>query len=161
MLSLKLSHLISIYIAFQEPTKEPLLRTRTLSVVSTDSSANATPFQSPISDYWSPQSDPPGFSPGARRADARHLELLAVYDIYALVFRVHLPFDGFPGAWALAERLTMRLCKAAGLPYLPLFPHSVEFLANTIRFHIICKDYDSINQHSHQSTRTTGAGGKP
>ena len=48
------------------------------------------------------------------------------------------------------------------LPCLPSFPHSVEFLANTIRFYIICKDYDSINQHSHPSTTTpptpTGGG---
>ena len=48
------------------------------------------------------------------------------------------------------------------LPCLPSLPHSVEFLANTIRFYIICKDYDSINQHSHPSTTTpptpTGGG---
>ena len=48
------------------------------------------------------------------------------------------------------------------LPCLPSFPHSVEFLANTIGFYIICKDYDSINQHSHPSTTTpptpTGGG---
>ena len=42
------------------------------------------------------------------------------------------------------------------------FVPSVEFLANTRRFYIICKDYDSINQHSHPSTTTpptpTGGG---
>ena len=52
--------------------------------------------------------------------------------------------------------------EAMCLPCLPSFPHSVEFLANTIRFYIICKDYDSINQHSHPSTTTpptpTGGG---
>ena len=40
------------------------------------------------------------------------------------------------------------------LPCLPSFPHTVKFLANTIGFYIICKDYDSINQHSHPSTTT-------
>ena len=36
------------------------------------------------------------------------------------------------------------------------FPHLVKFLANTMQFNTTCKAYDSINQHSHQSTRTTG-----
>ena len=40
-----------------------------------------------------------------------------------------------------------------------LFPHLVKFLANTVQFNTTCKDYDSINQHSHQSTRTTVHGG--
>ena len=47
-------------------------------------------------------------------------------------------------------------------PFLPLFPHLIEFLANTIGFYTICKDYDSINQHSHPSTTTppTPTGGE-
>ena len=45
------------------------------------------------------------------------------------------------------------------LGYSRLFPHLVEFLANTMQFNTTCKDYDSINQHSHQSTRTTGPQG--
>ena len=60
------------------------------------------------------------------------------------------------------------LRKAACIPYgsyLSLFPHVVKFLANTTQFNTTCKDYDSINQHSHQSTPTTrpqgGVGGKP
>ena len=43
-----------------------------------------------------------------------------------------------------------------------LFPHLVKFLANTMQFNTTCNDYDSINQHSHQSTnnhRSTGGGG--
>ena len=39
-----------------------------------------------------------------------------------------------------------------------LFPHLVKFLANTVQINTTCKDYDSINQHSHQSTPTTGRG---
>ena len=41
------------------------------------------------------------------------------------------------------------------------FPHLVKFLANTVQFNTICKDYDSINQHAHQSTPTTGLEGGP
>ena len=41
--------------------------------------------------------------------------------------------------------------------YLPLFPHTVEFLANTIGLYTMCKDYDSINQHSTTPPTTTGA----
>ena len=52
-----------------------------------------------------------------------------------------------------------RLFKAAGLLYLPLFPHLIKFLAKTVQFNTTCKDYDSIDQHSHQSTRTTGVEG--
>ena len=64
----------------EEPTKQPLERARTLSVVSTDSSTsaispNSTPFQSPVSEsagFRTPQSAaasplsafPPGFNPG-------------------------------------------------------------------------------------------------
>ena len=40
-----------------------------------------------------------------------------------------------------------------------LFPHLVKFLANTMQFNTTCNDYDSISQHSHQSTRTTGPQG--
>ena len=43
--------------------------------------------------------------------------------------------------------------------HLPLFPHLVKFVANTMQINTACKDYDSINQHSHQSTRTTGPQG--
>ena len=63
-----------------------------------------------------------------------------------------------PRPWAPAQRPTIRLFKAAYLPYLPLFPHLVKFLANTIQFNTTCNDYDSINQHD-QSTRTTGPQG--
>ena len=81
--------------------------------------------------------------------------------IYALVFRVNLPPTcyGPPRPWAPAQRPTIRLCKAACLPYLPLFPRLVKFLANTMQINTTCKDYDSINQHSHQSTRTTSPQG--
>ena len=44
------------------------------------------------------------------------------------------------------------------LPYLPSFPNSIKFFTNTIGFYIICKDYDSINQHSHPSTTPKGGG---
>ena len=64
-----------------------------------------------------------------------------------------------PQTLARAQRPTIRLCKAACLPYLPLFPHLVKFLANTVQINTSCKDYDSISQHSHQSTRTTGPQG--
>ena len=53
----------------------------------------------------------------------------------------------------------IRLFKAAYLPFLPLFPHLVKSLANIVQFNTTCKDYESINQHSHQSTRTTGPQG--
>ena len=48
-------------------------------------------------------------------------------------------------------------------PFCLLFPLLVKFIANTMQFNTSCNDYDSINQHSHQSTRTTGpqGGGKP
>ena len=69
------------------------------------------------------------------------------------------PWYGPPRPWPQAHRPTIRLCKAACLPYLPLFPHLVKFLANTVQFNTTCNDYDSINQHSHQSTRTTGPQG--
>ena len=54
------------------------------------------------------------------------------------------PWYGPPRPWATAHRPTIRLCKAACLPYLPLFPHLVKFLANTMQFNTTCKDYDSI-----------------
>ena len=69
------------------------------------------------------------------------------------------PWYGPPRPWPRAHRPTIRLCKAACLPYLPLFPHLVKFLANTMQINTSCKDCDSINQHSHQSTRTTGPQG--
>lgn len=72
-----------VAVIHEEPTKQPLVRARTLSVVSTDSSAsvtamspNSTPFQSPVSEsagFCTPQSPaaspfsdafPPGFTPG-------------------------------------------------------------------------------------------------
>ena len=40
-----------------------------------------------------------------------------------------------------------------------LFPHLVEILANNIGFDTTHKDYDSMNQHSHPSTLTTGPQG--
>ena len=40
-----------------------------------------------------------------------------------------------------------------------LFPHLIEFLANTMQFNTTCKGYDSMSQHSHQSTSTTGLQG--
>ena len=42
-------------------------------------------------------------------------------------------------------------------PFLPLFSHLIDFLANTTGFYTICKHYDSINQHSHPSTSTPPA----
>ena len=45
------------------------------------------------------------------------------------------------------------------LPSIFAFIHLVKFLANTMLFNTTCKDYDSMNQHSHQSTRTTGPQG--
>ena len=84
--------------------------------------------------------------------------------IYASVFRVNLPPPDPPWygplrPWPRAHRPTIRLCKAARLPYLPLFLHLVKFLANTMQNNIACEDYDSINHQSHQSTRTTGPQG--
>ena len=69
------------------------------------------------------------------------------------------PWYGPPRPWPRAHRPTIRLFKAAYLPYLPLFPHLVKFIANTVQFNTTCNDYDSISQHSHQSTRTTGPQG--
>ena len=69
------------------------------------------------------------------------------------------PMVWSPRPWAPAQRPTIRLCKAACLPYLPLFPHLVKFLENTMQFNTTCEGYDSINQHSHQSTPTTGPQG--
>ena len=65
------------------------------------------------------------------------------------------PWYGPPRPWPRAHRPTIWLCKAACLPSLPLFPHLVKFPANTVQINTSCKDYDSINQHSHQSPRTT------
>ena len=85
--------------------------------------------------------------------------------IYASVFRVNLPplppppWYGPPRPWPRAQRPTIRLFKAAYLPYFPLFPHLVKFLANTMQINTTCNDYDSISQHSHQSTRTAGPQG--
>ena len=81
--------------------------------------------------------------------------------IYASVFRVNLPPLGMvpPDPGPRAHRPTIRLFKAGYLPYLPLFPHLVKFIANTMQFNTTCNDYDSISQHSHQSTRTTGPQG--
>ena len=78
-----------------------------------------------------------------------------------ICFRVNLPppWYGPPRPWPRAHRPTTRLCKAACLPYWPLFPHLVKFPANTMQINTSCKDYDPINQHSHQSTRTTGPQG--
>ena len=64
-----------------------------------------------------------------------------------------------PPPTAPAQRPTISLFKAAYLPYVPLFPHLVKFLANTMHSTPLEKDYDSIYQHSHQSTRTTGPQG--
>jgi len=79
--SLEKAHSTPVPVIHEEPTKQPLERARTLSVVSTDSSTsalspNSTPFQSPLSEsagFWTPQSSaasnfstgfPPGFTPG-------------------------------------------------------------------------------------------------
>ena len=79
----------------------------------------------------------------------------------ALVFGVNLapPWYGPPRPWARHNVPPVSYCQAACLPYSPLFPHLVKFLANTVQFNTTCKDYDSINQHSHQSTPTTGLQG--
>ena len=89
------------------------------------------------------------------------LDIYIYIYIYGFVSRVNLPpqWYGPPRPWAPAQRPTIRLCKAAYLAYLPLFPHLVKFLADTMQFNTTCKDYDSMNQHSHQSTRTTGSQG--
>ena len=42
-----------------------------------------------------------------------------------------------------------------------LFPHCVKLFANTMQLNTTCHDYDSISQHSHQSTRTTGPQKRP
>ena len=75
--------------------------------------------------------------------------------------RPHPPRYGPPKPWPRERRPTIRLCKAACLPKLPLSPHLIKFLANTMQINTSCKckDYDSINQHSHQSTRATGPQG--
>ena len=55
-------------------------------------------------------------------------------------------------ALGYARLLTFHICL--------LFPHLVKFLANTVQINTSCRDYDSINQHSDQSTRTTGPRGR-
>ena len=80
--------------------------------------------------------------------------------MYASVFRVNLPPHGMvppdPGPGhtvpplGYARLLAFHICL--------LFLHLVKFLANTMQFNTTCNDYDSISQHSQQSTRTTGRG---
>ena len=90
-----------------------------------------------------------------------------VYTIYYIYHKVYMlpcsvltspphrmvPPDPGPGHPPLgyARLLAFHICH--------LFPHIVEFLANIMQFNTTCNDYDSISQHSHQSTRTTGDAG--
>ena len=62
------------------------------------------------------------------------------------------------GVAALHSLMVGRCARGQGLAFhiCLLFPYLVKFLANTMQFNTTCEDYDSINQHSHQSTRTTG-----
>ena len=82
-----------------------------------------------------------------------------VYMLPCSVLTSPPPWYGPPRPWAPAQRPTIRLFKAACLPYLLLLPRLVKFLAKTMQFNTTCKDYVSINQHSHQSTRTTSPQG--
>ena len=93
-----------------------------------------------------------GAQRGHSNSASRRRKTFVCRCIYALVFRGNLPqWYGPPRPWATAQRLTIWLFKAAYLPYLPLFPHVVKFLANTMQFSTTYKDYDSINKHSRQS----------
>ena len=93
---------------------------------------------------------------------------LAIYVQYIYIWS--RPPAGYPPPWygpgRSIEPGTWHAFTAPSLgylpPFLPLFPHLIEFLANTIGFYTICKDYDSINQHSHPSTTTppTPTGGE-
>ena len=91
--------------------------------------------------------------------DLYHSIASCIY-IYMLSCSVLTSFRwyGPPRPWAPAQRPTSRLCKAACLPYLPLFPHLVKFLANTMQFNTTCKDlrlhqpaFTPIHTH-HRST---------
>ena len=70
------------------------------------------------------------------------------------------PMVWSPRLWARHNLPTIRLCKAICLPYFPFLRHLVKFLGNTVQINTSCKDYDSIDHHSHQCTRTTGPQGR-
>ena len=80
--------------------------------------------------------------------------LLILYIMLTCSALTSPPWYGPPRPWApalsplgYARLLTFHIRR--------LFPHLVKFLANTMQFNTTCNDYDCINQHSHQSTRTT------
>ena len=81
--------------------------------------------------------------------------------IYALVFRVNFPpsWYGPPDPGPRHNIPPLGYSRLLAFHICLLFPHLVKFLANTMQFNTTCNDYDSISQHSHQSTRTTGPQG--
>ena len=88
-----------------------------------------------------------------------HVSYMILYHImYALVFRVDTIVrsnKAMPSTEVycpIIRLLPFHICL-----YIVLY--LIEFLANTIGFNIICKDYHSINQHFHPSTATTGPQG--
>ena len=94
---------------------------------------------------------PPVFTPLAPHINMHYT--------YALVFRVNLPplpphgmlwHNVPPVGCARLRAFHICLCSR-------IFPHFVKLLANTMQINTTCKDYDSINQHSHQSTPTTAS----
>ena len=81
--------------------------------------------------------------------------------VYALVFRVNLPppWYGPPDPGPRHNVPPLGYSRLLAFHICLLFPHLVKLLANTVQFNTTCNDYDSISQHSHQSTRTTGPQG--
>ena len=86
---------------------------------------------------------------------------------YALVFRVNLPppWYGLPRPWAPAQRPTIRVFKAAALPYLPFIPAlsqiSCKYHANQHNLQRLRLNQPEITPIQIRHRSTGGAGGKP
>ena len=133
------------------------------------------PSTRPVESGQLPSSHDVANQVGQRAPDtrSRDLHLSSLLLGVEHMIRIHIwsrPPAGYPPPWYGPGRSigpgTWHAFTARSLgylpPFLPLFPHLIEFLANTIGFYTICKDYDSINQHSHPSTTTppTPTGGE-
>ena len=107
--------------------------------------------------------DFPGIPPPPRSDSYTWSVRLLPTRVYASVFRVNLPppWYGPPRPWPRAHRPTIRLCKAACLPYLPFIPALCQI---PCKYHANQRCLQRLRLHQppftpiHTHHRSTGGG---